>query len=131
VVENEPLIAMDLESSLTTAGCNVIGPAGTFEEAKLLIDDANFDVALLDVNLSGRPIDELAAALSRKGIPFAFATGYGRKALPQAFQEAVVLQKPFNHDELLAVVEVLLYLRRRDSDVIPIRRKVGEQPTAE
>ena len=123
VVENEPLIAMDLESSLMAAGCKVIGPAGTFEEAKLLVDGVNFDVALLDVNLSGRPIDEIAAALSRKNVPFAFATGYGRKALPQAFQEAVILQKPFNHDELLAVVEVLLYLRQQDSDIIPLRRR--------
>src|SRR5258708_3873686 len=119
---------MDLESSLTAAGCHVIGPAGTFEDAKLLVDSESFDVALLDVNLSGRPIDEIAAALSRKNVPFAFATGYGRKALPQSFQEAVILQKPFNHDEVLAVIEVLLYLRHQDSDVIPLRRKGAESP---
>jgi hypothetical protein len=71
----------------------------------------------------GRPIDEIAAALSRKNVPFAFATGYGRKALPQTFQEAIILQKPFNHDEVLAVIEVLLYLRHQDSDVIPLKRK--------
>jgi DNA-binding response OmpR family regulator len=114
---------MDLESSLVGAGCKVIGPAGTFEEAKLLVEEGGFDAALLDVNLAGRPIDEIAAALSRKNVPFAFATGYGRKALPRAFQEAVVLHKPFNHAELLAVVEVLLYLRHQGSDVIPLRRK--------
>ena len=80
-------------------------------------------LCVLGVAAAGRPIDEIAAALSRKNVPFAFASGYGRKALPQAFQEAVLLHKPFNHDELLAVVEVLLYLRHQGSDVIPLRRK--------
>jgi PAS domain S-box-containing protein len=109
VIEDEPLVAMDVESSLTAAGCEVIGPASTLERAKALIEESDCDAALVDVNLAGQPVDELATSLTRKNRPFAFVTGYGREALPAAFRGAVVLSKPFGADQLLATVEVLLY----------------------
>jgi PAS domain S-box-containing protein len=120
VVEDEPLVAMDLESSLTAAGCEIVGPAGTLDKARPLIAEAHCDAALIDVNLAGQPIDELAAALTRQNIPFAFVTGYGPEALPRAFQEAVVLRKPFSEDQLLAVVELLLY---QADTAVPLRAK--------
>src|SRR4029077_20154006 len=46
VIEDEPLVAMDLESTLTSAGCEVVGPAGTIEEAKSLVADGHYDAAL-------------------------------------------------------------------------------------
>src|SRR5262245_7761017 len=82
VIEDEPLVAMDVESSLTAAGCEVVGPAATLERAKRLIEESDCDAALLDVNLAGQPVDELATLLTRKNRPFAFVTGYGRDALP-------------------------------------------------
>jgi CheY-like chemotaxis protein len=120
VIEDEPLVAMDLESSLMAAGCEVVGPAGTIEEAKSLVADGRYDAALLDVNLAGHPVDEIAAALTQKNCPFAFVTGYGREALPRGFRDAVVLGKPFGQEQLLAAIEVLLYQRK---DVVPLRQK--------
>lgn len=108
VVEDEALIAMDIEAQLTTAGYEVVGPAGTIEEALQLIDTAPFDVALVDANVRGRQVGGIAEALAAKQIPFAFATGYGRSALPAAFQERRILAKPFGHEELLATVAALL-----------------------
>src|SRR5207248_3586795 len=78
VIEDEPLVSMDIEASLCEGGCNVVGPAGTLQAAKRLIAEAGYDAALLDVNLSGQPVDELAAALRQRGVPFAFVTGHGR-----------------------------------------------------
>jgi DNA-binding NarL/FixJ family response regulator len=47
---------MDVESSLTaTAGCKVVGPAATLERAQQLIEEADCDAALVDVNLAGQP----------------------------------------------------------------------------
>src|SRR5215467_1551178 len=120
VIEDEPLVAMDVESSLTAAGCEVIGPAATLERAKLLIEESNCDAVLLDVNLVGQPVDELATLLTRKNRPFAFVTGYGRDALPSGFRGAVVLGKPFGADQLLATVEVLLY---QPASVVQFRQK--------
>ena len=120
VIEDEPLVAMDLESSLTAAGCKIVGAGGTLAEAKALCANAQCDAALVDVNLSGQPVDELAAALTKRNIPFAFVTGYGRDALPQGFRDAVVLTKPFDQTGLVATVELLVY---QASGVVSLRRK--------
>lgn len=109
LVEDEPLIAMEIEAELLSAGCEVIGPAGTLAGALRLVAESSCDAALLDANLGGQPVDTLATALTQRGIPFAFATGYGRDALPFAFREqAAVLTKPFGPDQLLATLRALL-----------------------
>ncbi len=69
---------------------------------------------------AGNPVDQLAAALTQRTIPFAFLTGYGRDALPRGFGEAIMLGKPFSQDEVLAVTAKLL---RRDASVIQLRSK--------
>jgi PAS domain S-box-containing protein len=120
IIEDEPLVAMDLESSLTAAGCEVVGTAGTLREARALCADAQCDAVLVDVNLAGQPVDELAATLTKRNIPFAFVTGYGRDALPQGFRDAVVLTKPFEQTGLVATVGLLVY---QAAGVIPLRRK--------
>ncbi len=104
VVEDEALIAMDLQAQLAGAGFAVIGPAGTIEEAMQLIGAHTLDAALVDANVRGRPVGEIAAALTERGVPFAFATGYGRSALPASFQAAPILAKPFGPDEVLAMI---------------------------
>jgi PAS domain S-box-containing protein len=120
LIEDEPLVAMDLESSLTAAGCEVVGTAGTLVDARALCASAQCDAALIDVNLGGQPSDELAAALTRRHIPFAFVTGYGREALPQGFRDAVVLTKPFDQAGLVATVELLVH---HTADVVPLRSR--------
>jgi hypothetical protein len=52
--------SLDLESRLTEAGCKVIGSAGTLEGARALVEHADCDAALLDVNLAGHSVAELA-----------------------------------------------------------------------
>jgi two-component sensor histidine kinase len=125
LVEDEPLVAMEIESQLESIGCEIIGPAGTIETAAKLIAAGGFEAALLDANLAGRPVDELAAALTKKGIPFSFATGYGREALPLGFREAVVLTKPFGPNQLIAVIRALLDTPAAQGYDIPLLRSNG------
>jgi PAS domain S-box-containing protein len=119
VVEDEPLIAMDVEERLLAAGCSVIGPAANPATAQRLIAESAPDAALLDSNLAGHSVGVLAAELRRRGIPFAFATGVGRDSLPEGFEEAPLLAKPFGTAELLAMVRSLL--AGRTSRVVPFR----------
>jgi len=104
VVEDEPLIAMDIEQHLRSAGCRVIGPAGTLNAAHEIIGRGGFDAALLDANLNGERVDQLALLLAEKRIPFAFASGYGRDSLPGGFSEAAYLSKPFSANQLCAAM---------------------------
>jgi len=120
IIEDEPLVSMDVESILTSVGCDVVGAAGNLAVAKTLSAAAECDAALLDVNLGGHPVDELAVTLTRRNIPFAFVTGYGRETLPQGFRDALVVRKPFGQDELVAVVQLLI---RQTPGVVPLRRK--------
>ncbi len=108
VIEDEPLVSMDIAATLVDAGCTVVGPALTSTSALELIERGQFDAALLDANLDGEPVDALAAALTRRNIPFAFVTGFQRDALPTSFREAVVVAKPFSSEELLSTVGRLL-----------------------
>jgi len=120
IIEDEPLVAMDLESCLAAAGCEVVGSAGTVRDAKTLCAEAACDAALIDVNIAGQPVDELAATLTKRNIPFAFVTGYGREALPQGFRDALVVGKPFDETALIATVELLAY---QSTSVVPLRRR--------
>jgi len=123
IVEDEPLVAMDMQSMLSAAGCVPVGPAGTLREAKRLLAAEKCDAALVDVNLKGQPIEDLLPALRQAGVPFAFVTGYGPKVLSKTFEETVTISKPFTAEQLLAVTEVLVYLRGAGSDVVPLRKK--------
>jgi PAS domain S-box-containing protein len=121
LVEDEPLVAMDVEAQVIAEGYEVVGPAGTLEKARGLIAEEHLDAALLDANLGGHSVEELAAALTRKGIPFAFATGYGRDALPKAFAQAPVLTKPFAPQQLRVTLRHLL--DRSGRRIVSIRRE--------
>ncbi|MEP7173948.1 MAG: HWE histidine kinase domain-containing protein [Aestuariivirga sp.] len=104
VVDDEPLIAMDVTDILTEAGCEIAGPAETVEKAMSVINTTEFDAAILDVNLQGQRIDDLALELTRRNIPFAFLSGYGRDGLPPGFGQALLISKPFNSVQILDVV---------------------------
>jgi CheY-like chemotaxis protein len=119
VIEDEALVLMELESSLADAGCEVVGAAGTLEDARVLSAQAACDAALLDANLGGHRVDELAAILTRRNIPFAFVTGYGRDGLPETFRDATVLNKPYGQADLIAVVQSLVHQR---PGVLPLRK---------
>ncbi len=120
IIEDEPLVSMDMEAILAAAGCEIVGSAATFERAKALIEQADCNAALLDANLSGDAVDELAAKLTERDISFSFVTGYERTALPQGFRDAIFLKKPFSGDELIRVVGALVH---RPADVVKLRRK--------
>lgn len=108
VVEDEVLVALDIESILTDAGMVVSGRAGTLDAARRAVALGQFDVVLLDANLAGQPVLDLAAALQRQGVPFAFATGYGREGINAEFRDVPVLSKPFTAEQLIGLMRRLL-----------------------
>jgi signal transduction histidine kinase/DNA-binding response OmpR family regulator len=108
IIEDEPLIGIEIAASLQQEGAEVFGPVASVSAALRLIEEGEFDGALLDANLRGQPAGDIAAALTRKCIPFVFVTGYGREALPAGFAQARVLKKPFIERELLETAALLV-----------------------
>jgi PAS domain S-box-containing protein len=101
IVEDEPLIALEVVAGLESAGVDVEGPVGSAKDALRAIEEASFDGVLLDANLRGEPAGEVAAALTRRNIPFVFVTGYGHQSLPESFGQSPMLTKPFTQAQLL------------------------------
>jgi CheY-like chemotaxis protein len=108
IVEDELMIRMLLEGMLTDLGHIVAAEAGGLDEAISLAKQAEFDVAVLDVNLNGTPVTPVVEILLQRGVPFIFASGYGQRGLPEAYRTAPVLQKPFQADALQEAIEAVV-----------------------
>ncbi len=76
LVEDEYLSAMAIEALLLDLGCEIVGPAGSVDQALEALREATIDGVLLDLNLRGERSDPVAAALMDRGIPFIVLSGY-------------------------------------------------------
>ena len=99
------MIRMLLEGMLDDLGHTVVAEAGGIDEAIALAKKGGFDVALLDVNLNGRPITPVVEVLVKRGVPFVFASGYGQSGVPEAYRGSPTLQKPFQVEALAKAIE--------------------------
>ena len=100
VVEDELMIRMLLADMLEELGYTIAAEAGRLDEALEAAKTAEFDLAILDVNLNNEPVSPVADALVARGLPFVFATGYGEHGLPEPYRDRPALKKPFQVDGL-------------------------------
>jgi len=107
IVEDAVLLALELETGLSEAGADVIGPAYELEEAMALLDRP-IDAAVLDANLNGRSVAPVAEALAARHVPFVFATGYGETGGAPGGFDAPVIRKPYDVTQVAAAVAELL-----------------------
>ena len=100
IVEDEYLVALLVEDMLQTLGFEVAEIAPNINAATKAAESGEFDVAILDVNLNGAISNPVADILTRRNIPFIFATGYGKSGPHELFAAVPSLQKPFEDDDL-------------------------------
>lgn len=111
IVEDEVLIALDIESALEDRGAEVTGPVTRLADGLAAATDENsvFDCAVLDINLQGEEVFPIAEVLERRGVPFLFHTGHGdSKTLRKQFANAPVCNKPFQTERLVNELENLI-----------------------
>ena len=89
------MIRMLLSDMLEELGYTIAAEAGRLDEALEAAKTAEFDLAILDVNLNNEPVSPVADALVARGLPFVFATGYGEHGLPEPYRDRPALKKPF------------------------------------
>jgi DNA-binding NtrC family response regulator len=114
IVEDELLIALELQSIVEQLGGTVVGPARSVEGALQLLSDTTPNAALLDVNLREGRVTPVAQACRDRSVPFALVTGYGRLELDEPLlQSAPRVRKPF---DTRAIHKVLVIVLKGDRD---------------
>jgi CheY-like chemotaxis protein len=110
VVEDNPLIALDTQDHLQALGISGVDVAASNDEALALLAGGGHDFALLDYNLGSETSEPVANALERRGVPFAFATGYVEAEVTQRpyANKIAVLLKPYAKAELTALMHRLV-----------------------
>lgn len=111
VVEDEPLVALDLELGLGDAGANVCGPFAKCEPALAALADENpVDAAVLDINLGNETCEEIATRLKDRRIPYILHTGDWHAAGEVVDRlDAPIVAKPA---PIKRIIDALLELRR-------------------
>jgi PAS domain S-box-containing protein len=100
IVEDEALLALEIQELLQSAGSTVIGTFSDLTRAGQAAQREAIDVAVLDTNLNGEMVYPLADDLVVRGIPFVFVTGYGTSNLPERFRSMPQVAKPFDPTSL-------------------------------
>lgn len=104
IVEDEPLLAMQLADMLTELGHRVIATATRIQKALSIAECGEFNLAVLDINLAGSNTFQVAAILQKRGIPFLFTSGYGAEGLIEGYRAGQLLTKPFGVSELKRMI---------------------------
>lgn len=108
VVEDEYLIAMMLEDTLASFGCEVVGAAANLAAARRAAEEGGFDAAVLDINLGGQEVYPVADILRARAVPFMFLTGYTEREVEPGYRDAPRMQKPLDVDGLRAMLAALV-----------------------
>ena len=105
VVEDEFLVALDLEAMIRDLGGTVVGPVAHLDAARTVMLQEKINCAILDVRLDGDTSLPLADELIASGFPVILASGYGSDQLPKRFADTPKLRKPVSVHELARVLE--------------------------
>ena len=109
VVEDDLLLAMDLEDTLVGMGAVVVGVCHTLDEAMARADAEDFAVAVLDFSLGSDSVTPLARRLARRNVPFILHTGMSRSEPSlMEWRDFVIVEKPASPHTLVAAIRSVL-----------------------
>ncbi|HEY6520286.1 MAG TPA: response regulator [Roseiarcus sp.] len=109
IVEDDLLLAMDLEGTLVGMGAAVVGVCHTLEEALARADADDFAVAVLDFSLGSQSVTPLARRLARRNVPFILHTGMSRSEPSlMEWSDSLIVEKPASPHTLVAAIKNVL-----------------------
>lgn len=132
IIEDEPIIARNLEMILSAKDYRVAKILYAKEEALNSIASENFDLVLLDLNLEGDFEGlEIADKLQKvHKVPFIFITSYATKEIiekAKIYCPLGYIVKPFEADEIYANVEIALYTHSLKSGALESLESINKQ----
>jgi DNA-binding response OmpR family regulator len=112
LVEDEYFVAIRLERALVDHGANIVASLSQLDAAYEFIfrNEARADVAILDINLSGKLSFPLADDLALHGVPVIFLSGYDDNFVPAGYRSRPRLQKPVAMMQVVLTIQNLLGL---------------------
>jgi len=116
IIEDEPLIAMDIEEMVASLGHNVVGTARTHAEATKLFAARSPKMVLADIQLAdgSSGIDAVNEILGMASVPVIFITAFPERLLTGERPEPTFLvTKPFNPDMVKALISQALFFDRQ------------------
>lgn len=130
IVEDEPIVALDLQQELESLGCEVVGVAESADEALTVAELLRPDLALMDVRIVGSMDGIQTARLLRSAyqVPSIFLTSYSDDTtIARAAREMPYgyLTKPFQTRELKASLQVALTKAQHDARERSVREEVS------
>ncbi len=108
VVEDEWLIADQIEAVLGDMQCDVVGPVPDVRQALEMLENQLVEAAVLDISLGAETSFPIADVLIARSIPFLFMSGYVSRDLPERFHTRNILLKPATTGQLTAQITLLL-----------------------
>ena len=100
VVEDSPVVGPFTADLLDDLGCVVVGPAPNMAAARELVEEGDFEAAMMDVHIRGERVFPLCEMLEEKDIPFVLTSGYADWTMPDKWRDRPRLQKPYTIDDV-------------------------------
>jgi DNA-binding NarL/FixJ family response regulator len=135
IVEDEPLIANDIEFTIEEAGFSVIGIAHSSVKALDMINNRNPDIVLLDISIKGDKNGiEIGEILQKNhGTPFIYITSYADKntlELAKATLPYGYIVKPFKDRDIISAIEMAMFRHKNEQKPkFPSLEKLNENLT--
>ena len=119
IVEDEGIVAKDIEAKLTRLGYAVAGIARSGVEAVRLAEESDPDLVLMDINLNGGPdgIQTAAQIQKRTSVPLVYLTAFAddrTMARARATKPFAYLFKPFEEREVRSAIEIAFARQRAE-----------------
>jgi len=109
-VEDEALVRMLIVETLVEAGHDVLEASDGDQALAIVLETPDLDLIVTDVRMSKMDGFTLAQAAreARPGLSVLFMTGYMGTDVPAKMPDAKVMQKPFDPEDLLAAINLML-----------------------
>lgn len=105
LLEDEPLIAMDVEQLCRDNGAADVVTVRALDDIDVQAIPSSFDVAIVDLMLDGLPTLDFAQSLLKTGVPFVFASGHSdAEEIAKAFPDTAFITKPYAGADLMNAV---------------------------
>lgn len=108
VVEDETLLALDLEDFLRRSGYEV-KVCATVKDARAVLASDDFDGAILDVDVSGEFVFPVAEALQDRKTPFMVVSGHPKDVVPERYRNRPFIPKPYEHGDVLKTLGAIVH----------------------